>query len=396
MLNYIQTNDGIHTVLKGRMRTISSGDANYADVLEAIKNGADETAILDILDRELRKMEAAVEALNRDITEDVQVRGGQVLFRGKEVHNSLTERMLAQLSEGFDLVPMARFLSNLMENPSYRAVNDLYAFLEYGKMPITEDGCFLAYKAVRADYKDIHSGTFDNTPGRTEPIEMPRNMVNEDPDQICSSGLHVCSFEYLPNFSHANGHVIVCKVNPRDVVAIPSDYHNTKMRVCRYWVVSEYEGYYGKQEDRLSQVSIATEGKAFRVEVFGNEPDVEMYDLLSEASRRAEELISYDSTERVTITNVKTGVLIDEQVNEDFVSADEEDDEDEWQDTDSFKVLVYPTKADLDANNGKLFAEGIDDLDDARREMMEAYQDESPYAVRVIDENTGEVKHTFS
>lgn len=400
MLSFIQTHDGIHTVLNGRMRTISSGDPHYADVLEAIKKGADDAAILDILDRELHRMEAAVEALNKDLTDDVQIRGGQVLFRGTEVHNSLTDRMLSQLNEGFDLVPMARFLSNLMENPSYRAVNDLYTFLEYGKMPITEDGCFLAYKAVRADYKDIHSGTFDNTPGRPDPIEMPRNMVNEDPEQTCSSGLHVCSFEYLPSFAHANGHVVVCKVNPRDVVAIPKDYHNTKMRVCRYWVVGEYENYYGKPEDRLSQVSIATEGKPFRVEVFGSEPDVEMFDRLSEASRRAEELLSYESTEKVTITNAKTGVLIDEQVNDDFVGYDDPDDEDDedggWEEADSFKVVVYQTKADLDANRGTLFAEGIDDLSDARDEMMDAYRQESPFAVQVIDENTGEVKHTFS
>ena len=34
---------------------------------------------------------------------------------------------------------------------------------------------------------------------------------------------------------------MIVKINPADVVAIPSDYNNTKGRTCRYEVVSEYK-----------------------------------------------------------------------------------------------------------------------------------------------------------
>jgi hypothetical protein len=78
-----------------------------------------------------------------------------------------------------------------MENPSYRAVNELYGFLEKNRLPITPDGHFLAYKKVRDDYKDIHSGTMDNSVGKI--VEMERNQVNDDKNQTCSSGLHFCS-----------------------------------------------------------------------------------------------------------------------------------------------------------------------------------------------------------
>jgi hypothetical protein len=69
---------------------------------------------------------------------------------------------------------------------------------------------------------------------------MNRNRVNEDKDQTCSSGLHFCSREYLPHYGSAEGgRVVVIKINPQDVVAIPSDYENAKGRCCRYEVLRE-------------------------------------------------------------------------------------------------------------------------------------------------------------
>jgi hypothetical protein len=125
-----------------------------------------------------------------------------------------------------------------MENPSYRAVQELYEFLEVGGVPLTEDGCFVVYKKVRENFKDIHSGTFDNSVGAIP--NMPRNAVDEDSSRTCSAGLHVCSFGYLAHFgSSANNRVVACKVNPKDVVSIPKDYGNTKMRVCRYEVIAD-------------------------------------------------------------------------------------------------------------------------------------------------------------
>ena len=33
--------------------------------------------------------------------------------------------------------------------------------------------------------------------------------------------------------------MVILKINPRDVVSIPTDYNNTKGRTCRYEVVGE-------------------------------------------------------------------------------------------------------------------------------------------------------------
>jgi hypothetical protein len=51
--------------------------------------------------------------------------------------------------------------------------------------------------------------------------------------------LHFCSQEYLPHFGGSDSRVVIVKINPRDVVSIPTDYNNAKGRACRYEVIGE-------------------------------------------------------------------------------------------------------------------------------------------------------------
>lgn len=238
-LKFVRTPSSLTILLGSKPYNIASTDKVYAEVLDLVKANATEADVLAVINRAQAAVAAAAQ-----ITPNIAIHSGVVTFKGQSIDNSLTTRMLSMLDEGFDLVPMAKFLENLMENPSYRAVTELYSFLEKGNMPITPDGHFMAYKAVRADFKDIHSGTMDNSVGRV--VEMPRNGVDDDKNRTCSAGLHFCSFEYLPHFAHAQGHVVLVKINPRDVVAIPADYNDTKGRTCRYEVTGEYEGYYAE------------------------------------------------------------------------------------------------------------------------------------------------------
>jgi hypothetical protein len=127
-----------------------------------------------------------------------------------------------------------------MDNPSKRSVDQLYGFLEKNSLPITEDGHFLAYKRVRKDYKDIHSGTFDNSIGQV--VEMDRNAVDDNPESHCSVGLHFCSESYLGHFGSYDDPVMILKINPADVVSIPTDYDGAKGRCMRYKVVGQVNG----------------------------------------------------------------------------------------------------------------------------------------------------------
>jgi len=104
-------------------------------------------------------------------------------------------------------------------------------------LPITSDGYFLAYKKVRPDFLDIHSGTMNNAPGQV--VEMERNEVDDDQNRTCSAGLHFCSQEYLNHFGDSTSRTVIVKINPCDVVSIPTDYNNAKGRACRYEVIGE-------------------------------------------------------------------------------------------------------------------------------------------------------------
>jgi len=251
MLPHIYKDNGTISIgmPDGNMKMIDTAHRNYDEIVAGMKAGEDDKVI------ELINIAAQIERAVRasSDTENVTIVDGEVLFQGEPIHNSLTTRIINMADEGFDIGHMVLFLENLMMNPSYRAVNELYNFLEAGAIPITENGTFLTYKKIREDYTDVYTGKFDNSIGASP--EMQRNHVNEDSSQTCSAGLHVCSYDYLPSFGTSPGNrVVICEVNPRDVVSIPNDYNNTKMRVCKYSVIGEVEDY--KEEDVLGNDSV--------------------------------------------------------------------------------------------------------------------------------------------
>lgn len=162
------------------------------------------------------------------------VRGGLIYVDDVAAPPALGKKILQFSDEGLPYEPLVAFAKNLQANPSFRSVNQLFSFLEKNDHPITDDGCFIAYKKVRSDFKDCHTGTFDNSPGQT--VSMPRNQVNEDPEQTCSNGLHVANYSYAKDF-YGGGVMLEIKVNPAHVVAVPTDYNESKMRVCEYHVL---------------------------------------------------------------------------------------------------------------------------------------------------------------
>jgi hypothetical protein len=223
MYPYIIQGDSLLIVIDGRTSTINrETHPKFDAVLDAIRTG-DWDAVPDLVD---------LVSVIRDYTSDngdIEVRDGDVYFQGKPFANALADRMLAMLEEELPIEPLCNFLTNLKKNPSKRAVDELYGFLENNMLPLTPDGHFVAYKKVRGDY----------TVGQI--VEMARNEVDEDKDRTCSSGLHFCSLEYLPHFGGSYGNrVVLLKINPRDVVSIPSDYNNAKGRCCRYEVIGEH------------------------------------------------------------------------------------------------------------------------------------------------------------
>ncbi len=228
MNSYIMLENGVSMSIGMKPYNVDASHPNFNKIVEALKEEN-----WDVVDELVNIAKSVLSFVGDKITVDVD--NGVVSYFGEELHGSLVERILRMMREGFDIKPLVNFLNNLMQNPSKRSVDELYGFLEYGKMPITSDGCFLAYKRVNSDYTSCHDSKTDNSVGTT--VEMSRNKVDDDKDSTCSYGLHFCSHEYLKSFSGSR--VVVLKINPADVVSIPTDYNNTKGRACKYLVVGE-------------------------------------------------------------------------------------------------------------------------------------------------------------
>lgn len=228
MLAKIITPSGVTVHLSGYAPFTMTRDHKLFNELESALKFDDEEWIIDII-----HMANKVEEFTLG---NVKVVDGELFYKGQPLHGTLTDRILSIMGEGEDATYLLKFLENLMLNPSYRSREQLYGFLENcADMPITEDGRFIAYKWVNDDYTDCHTKSIDNSVGSV--VTMPRSMVDDDPNRTCSAGLHVCSRGY----TKFGTRLMLVAVNPKDVVSVPTDYNNSKMRVCQYEVIQEIE-----------------------------------------------------------------------------------------------------------------------------------------------------------
>lgn len=241
MIAYTLTNNSITVVLNNKVYTVSSGQPQWESVLDAIRNN-DEKKLHDVL---------SVANTIVSFTEgNVTVKDNQVFYRNVPLDNYVVEKVLDFAKNKLPLQPILRFINNLMKNPSRRAVQELYKFLEHKNMPITPDGNFLAYKGVQSDYYSKTAGSIIVIKGTVrdgkiyngigEVIEVERNGVCDDKNLGCSSGLHAGSVAYATDFGRG-GRVVIVEINPADVVSVPDDCNCQKLRACSYKVVGEYE-----------------------------------------------------------------------------------------------------------------------------------------------------------
>lgn len=207
---------------------IDSEHVNFQAVVEAIRSGDFDAAV------ELASVTNFIKAVSNGF---VSISEEGVTYKGEPLTGYLINKMTLFFREGLPVEHYCAFLSNLMANPSMTARKELYNFLEAADLPITEDGCFLAYKAVRSNFKDIHSGKFDNSPGVRN--VMLRGKVDDNRNRTCSTGFHAAAYEYAKNFMPNGGKMVAVKINPADVVSIPADYENQKLRCCDYTVMFE-------------------------------------------------------------------------------------------------------------------------------------------------------------
>lgn len=230
----ITNSTGATIVVGNEVTTLASDHPNYVAIQDAAAAGDAE------LVKTLMSIRNTVNTMGQGV---VRVENDKLYYGDREIRSGLARRIIKLMAEGREnfAKPLIAFMENVMLNPSYRAVEGLFEWLERSNLPITPDGHFIAWKIVRHDYLDHHSATFDNSVGQV--VEIARNEVDEDPDRTCSNGLHFCSNEYLPqyggSFGDRDSRIMMVKVNPKDVGAFPKDYNVSKGRCCRYEVIGE-------------------------------------------------------------------------------------------------------------------------------------------------------------
>lgn len=228
----------------GSTQVIASDNSNYEAVVAGLLAG-------NLTDDELLQLISPFELVYRVLTrlsERISRKGMKLRFDGDVVDNSLTKHIIAIMDGGAAEAEWAayiRFMEKLYQNPSEESREHLFHFIEKHGLLLTPDGDAVFYKGVRNDFRATRAGygivngvEFEsdyllNEVGSV--VEIPRSLVDPNRGVACSVGLHVGDFSYASNHAQVLLNVIV---NPRDVVAVPRDENDRKIRVTRYKVDS--------------------------------------------------------------------------------------------------------------------------------------------------------------
>lgn len=211
--------------------TINSSHPDWTKISDFVKAGEYQAAV-EAIDK--TQVARRFFSDSEQITID-PVTGIGTMKDGVPLPAAVLSKIQEMVEYGAPPAPLEAFLGKLRLNPSRHAWEETILFAEANNFQIFDDGDILGYKAVSHDFKDLRTSHFDNRPGQT--VSMPRNEVDDDRRQSCSDGLHVASHEYATMFGGGHGLIVVVKVHPRDIVSIPYDYDNQKMRCCRYQVL---------------------------------------------------------------------------------------------------------------------------------------------------------------
>jgi hypothetical protein len=237
---------------------IKSADSNHPYWTEIVRglrnNDPDVVTLFDVkagLGAKLRSLSDRV---------DFDAHTNTLFFDGDVVDDALAQQVVRFLEQGVsDWEPLVKFWENVAQNPSEHSRENLYRWLRTHEFSITANGEIVAYKGVKvgsaqdgaAQYQSIHAGPawvngehvngyVPNEVGAV--VTMPRADVTANPAVGCHVGLHVGTHSYAKSFGH--GVTLEVHVNPRDVVSVPTECSDAKMRVCKYTVAGKVEGAY--------------------------------------------------------------------------------------------------------------------------------------------------------
>lgn len=232
----------------GTSEPIASDNPNFIKVRDGLLDGS-------LSDEELLNLIAPFKAIYKKLTrlsERVSRKGMKLYFDGDPVAHRLATHIISVMDGGAaqdEVDAWLKFWEKAATNPSTASQDELFIFVEKHGISITPEGDMVLYKGVRADGLSSHAGPgvvdgveyeHANLPNHVGAVvEMGRSRVDDNRRKECSNGLHVGDYSYASTFAPK---LLSVLVNPRDVVSVPYDENDRKIRVCRYVVLEENEG----------------------------------------------------------------------------------------------------------------------------------------------------------
>lgn len=234
-----------------------SDHVNFEKIVEGARN-QDEN-ILDLFD-----VTRSIERHAR-LSDRVSVKYGKVYLDNDPVDGgALQDQIVKFVQDGQDFGPLVAFYERLVTNPLGDVREAMFEFIEAqsksGSFTITPEGKVLGYKAVHAQEPEWREGVdevlvpsrrgegfvngrdvshdefIEQVPG--DVVEMARSRVLHEPSQACGDGLHIGTWAYASSFLYGETkRVMLVEFDPRDVVSVPLNYSEGKIRVCRYKVI---------------------------------------------------------------------------------------------------------------------------------------------------------------
>lgn len=268
-------------------------EKTFLKVVQLLLDGNQEKLIETFLD-----IKARIEKYSEGV---FSVKNDKIVLKDdtQPLPDAVSKKLLELEEAEQDFMPLIRFWKKLRKNPSKNSKEQLYGFMLANNICLTEQGDIVVEKGVRQKHQglpgelvDCRTGMVDNSIGMI--VEMPRNKVNDDPKQTCSFGLHVGAPKYVRQW-YSSDIIVECVVNPVDVVSVPTDYNNTKMRVCRYQVM----GYSDKSRSQNIVVKLSD---------FLQTPTVEAKKVMD---KQIDSKINPSSGDNSTVKSIKQSAVIE-------------------------------------------------------------------------------------
>ncbi|AEJ81348.1 RIIB lysis inhibitor [Erwinia phage vB_Eam-MM7] len=227
-VEYINTSSSVVLTLNGESEIVEETHPNFKAIQIAIVSGDFKQAFA------LMNIRKSIENFTQGA---ITIKGDKLFYGTIEIRSTIAQRILELMRQGDDgFKTLVSFFEKLMENPSRNSVEQLWGFISHNDIEIDSEGYIIGWKRVRNNGNGLVDSRTSKVPNNIGNIvSMPRWMVDADKNVTCSQGLHVGAWDYVRSFSGDT--TIKVRVHPRDVVSVPTDYNDQKMRSCQYEVV---------------------------------------------------------------------------------------------------------------------------------------------------------------